>query len=267
MTASLKLMCVLAHPDDESMGTGGILARYAAEGVDTYLVCATRGERGWRGLEADYPGETEFGQIREKELLESARILGLKRVDFLDYIDGDLDKADHGKVVSKVVALIREVKPQVVVSFGHDGGYGHPDHIAICQFATAACVAAANAEHATGSLAPHQVDKLYYMAVSQKLSDAYHNLIGEISIDVDGVKRSDMVWPDWTISARIKCDEYWQTVWRAIRAHRSQTEDWDVSSKTDDDLKAVIEVQEFYRAYSLVNGGRELETDLFVGLR
>ena len=68
MTEQLKLMVVLAHPDDESLGMGGILARYAAEGVETYLITATRGERGWFGDPAEYPGPTALGQRREQEL-------------------------------------------------------------------------------------------------------------------------------------------------------------------------------------------------------
>jgi LmbE family N-acetylglucosaminyl deacetylase len=92
MATGLKLMCVLAHPDDESLGNGGTLAKYAAEGVEPYLVTATRGERGWTGSERDDPGLEALGKIREVELFAAASVLGIRRVDFLDYIDGDLDK-------------------------------------------------------------------------------------------------------------------------------------------------------------------------------
>src|ERR1700694_5611716 len=88
MTHNLRLMCVLAHPDDESLANGGILARYAAEGIETYLVTATRGERGWFGNESDYPGMEALGKRREAELLAAAQVLGIRRVDLLDYIDG-----------------------------------------------------------------------------------------------------------------------------------------------------------------------------------
>ena len=91
MNNSLKLMCILAHPDDESLGMGGILARYAAEGIETYLVTATRGERGWTGPASENPGLTTLGQIREAELKAAAQVLGIKEVVILDYIDGDLD--------------------------------------------------------------------------------------------------------------------------------------------------------------------------------
>jgi len=75
MVDSLKLMCILAHPDDESLGTGGILARYGAEGVETYLITATRGERGWMGEEKDDPGLEALGQLRTAELEAATRIL------------------------------------------------------------------------------------------------------------------------------------------------------------------------------------------------
>src|SRR2546421_5874384 len=80
MTDALKLMCVLAHPDDESMGTGATLARYAAEGVETYLVTATRGEYGWQFAPEDNPGPEALGKRREAELREAVRVLGLREV-------------------------------------------------------------------------------------------------------------------------------------------------------------------------------------------
>lgn len=79
----LRVMCCLAHPNDESLGAGGILAKYAAEGVLTYLVTATRGERGWVGDQAAYPGEEALWRLREAELRAAARVLGLQEVRFL----------------------------------------------------------------------------------------------------------------------------------------------------------------------------------------
>src|SRR2546426_2529804 len=107
MTNTLKLLCVLAHPDDESLGTGGILAKYAAEGVETYLVTATRGERGWFGDERDNPGLEALGKIREAELLAAASVLGIHRVEFLDYLDGDLDQAHPAEVIAHIVEHLR----------------------------------------------------------------------------------------------------------------------------------------------------------------
>ncbi|HMQ31494.1 MAG TPA: PIG-L family deacetylase, partial [Chloroflexaceae bacterium] len=88
MKADLRLLCALAHPDDEAMGAGGLLARYAAEGVATHLVCATRGERGWTGDPDAYPGPAALGRVREAELRAAAAALGLRSVSFMDYLDG-----------------------------------------------------------------------------------------------------------------------------------------------------------------------------------
>jgi len=121
MATGLKLMCVLAHPDDESLGNGGTLAKYAAEGVETYLVTATRGERGWTGSERDDPGLEALGKRREAELFAAAGVLGIRRVDFLDYIDGDLDQAPPAEAIAKIVGHVRRVRPDVVITFGPDG--------------------------------------------------------------------------------------------------------------------------------------------------
>jgi len=144
MDEKMKLMCVLAHPDDETLGIGGILARYAAEGVETYLITATRGERGWFGDPGDYPGPEALGRTRQGELVEAARVLGLKEVTLLDYVDGDLDQAEPGQVIEILAAHLRRVRPQVVITFGPFGVYGHPDHIAVSQFTAAAIVEAAS---------------------------------------------------------------------------------------------------------------------------
>jgi LmbE family N-acetylglucosaminyl deacetylase len=160
MTNTLKLMAVLAHPDDESLGVGGILAKYAAEGIETSLVTATRGERGWFGDEHAYPGVEALGQIREAELRTAAEVLGIRSVDFLGYLDGDLDQAHPAEVVSKIALHLRRVKPDVVVTFGPDGSYGHPDHIAISQSTTAAIIEAASTDSPSSrELAPHRVAK------------------------------------------------------------------------------------------------------------
>ena len=117
----LRLMFVFAHPDDESMGAGAIIAKYVAEGVDVYLLCATRGERGWQGDEKDNTGLTELGRVRTTELINAAKVLGLREVNFLDYIDGDLDQADHAEATRKIATHIRRIQPQVVVTFVPDG--------------------------------------------------------------------------------------------------------------------------------------------------
>ena len=223
MRSTLKLLCVLAHPDDESLGLGGMLAKYASEGIETYLVTATRGERGWFGDESTYPGVEAFGKVREAELLAAARVLGIRRVDFLDYIDGELDPVNPSQAVAKIVGHLRRVRPPVVISFVPDGGYGHPDHIAISQFTAAAIVCAAdpNYVHSAG-LAPHRVSKLYYTVVTKPWLEVYQAIFGDVVMHIDGVERRGVAWPDWAITTRIDTWRYWRTVWQAVCCHRSQ---------------------------------------------
>src|SRR5689334_19745087 len=95
----LRLMAVLAHPDDESLGIGGTLAAYAARGVETYVVTATRGERGRYFADAHRPSDAEVGRVREAELRAAAQALGVREVVLLDYIDGELDRADPHEAV------------------------------------------------------------------------------------------------------------------------------------------------------------------------
>jgi LmbE family N-acetylglucosaminyl deacetylase len=264
----LKLMCVLAHPDDESLGTGGTLARYAAEGVETYLLTGTRGERGWFGDEKDNPGQTALGQMREKELLGAAAALSIREVHFLDYIDGDLDQAPHDEAVAKIVSHIRRIKPDVVISFAPDGAYGHPDHIAICQFASAAVVCAADANYAGDPSEPHRISKFYYMAWPKGKWDAYQSAFGDLVMHVDGVDRRAIPWPDWAVTTVIDTTEYWSTVWKAVSCHKTQLTAYGQLENLPENLhKGLWGSQEYYRAFSTVNSGRTQETDLFEGLR
>ena len=118
MTDTLKLMAVLARPDAESLGAGGVLAKYAAEDRETFLVTPTRGRF---GDEREYPGLEALGQIHETELHAAAAVLGVRGVDFLGYLDGELDQAHPAEAVAKIVGHLRRAKPHGVVTFGPDG--------------------------------------------------------------------------------------------------------------------------------------------------
>ena len=106
MNGSLKLLAIFPHPDDETLGLGSTLARYSTEGIETYLVCATRGERGWFESAGPDPGLEEVARIREAELRCAAEHLGIYEVSFLDYIDGDADQADPEEIIGKLVSHI-----------------------------------------------------------------------------------------------------------------------------------------------------------------
>lgn len=264
----LKLMCILAHPDDESLSVGGTLAKYAAEGVETYLVTATRGERGWFGDEP-YPGAEAVGRIREAELRAAANALGLGEVTFLDYMDGDLDQANPNQVIAKIVTELRRVRPQVVITFDPTGDYGHPDHIAISQFTTAALVAAADSSYPDAETLPsHRVSKLYYRVSTHQEQAAYQAAFGDLVMQIDGQLRRATAWEDWAITTRLDTAAYWEQVWQAITCHRSQLPTHEALQTLPDEYRHTLaDSQTFYRAYSLVNGGRAVERDLFEGIR
>ena len=267
MNETLRLLAVFPHPDDETLGLGSTLARYAAEGVETYLVCATRGERGWYESEGPDPGFEGVANIREAELRCAAEHLGLREVCFLDYIDGDVDQADPQEIITKIVSHIRRIKPDVVVTFSPDGAYGHPDHIALSQFTNAALVCAADASFAADG-SHHRVSKLYYMVDSLDVVSAAIEAFGGISMDIDGVTRSHVGWPDWQITTWLDNTSHMDRVRRAIQCHKSQLPGYGpIAEWTVDDLAKFFGTGHFYRTFSLVNGGRKIETDLFDGLR
>ena len=267
---TLKLLLVFAHPDDESMGMGGTLAKYSAEGVETHLVCASHGERGWFGLEEQNPGLSGLGQIRTRELENAVKELGMKSLYFLGYIDGEVDQAPHAEITEKIVTHLRRIQPQVVVTFPPDGNYGHPDHIAIGQFASAAIVCAADSSYQDAENLPaHRVSKLYYMVDAESFINLIAPFIDDMSFQVDDQIRGEVPWKDWMVTTRIEMAEYCKTAWRAIQCHQSQLATLGaLAEMPEESAVSVLAMQgTFYRAFSLVNGGRQVETDLFVGMR
>jgi LmbE family N-acetylglucosaminyl deacetylase len=266
MSEQLRLMAVLAHPDDEALGVGGTLARYSAEGVATYVVTATRGERGRFFQNENRPSDREVGRVREQELRRAAAELGVTDVSLLDYLDGELDQADAGEATGRIVAQLRRVRPQVVVTFDPFGAYGHPDHIAISQLTAGAIVAAAGSHSAPGD--PHQVAKLYYVGLPPQVWELYQAAFKKLVSVVDGVERQATPWPEWSLTTRIDARADWQTVWRAVQCHETQLAVYQgLDDLTPEQHSTMWGDQHFYRVFSLVNGGRAQERDLFAGLR
>ena len=275
MSSPRRLMAVLAHPDDESFGVGGTLAKYAAQGDDVFLVTATRGEggrfHGHRRGDERHPGPVALEKIREAELRAAAAVLGVREVSLLDYHDQHLDGVDPPEAIGRIATHLRRLRPDVVVTFGPDGAYGHPDHIAISQFTTAAIVAAADAAFIAGSegaAAPHSVSKLYYLAWPEPTWRAYQAAVGTLSATVDGVERHTMPWPDWAITTVIDTSDVWPTVWKAVACHESQLVAYERLRDLPPEIHRTLwGRQSFYRVLSIVNGGRARETDLFEGVR
>jgi LmbE family N-acetylglucosaminyl deacetylase len=270
-----RLMAVLAHPDDESLGVGGTLAKYASEGVDVFLLTATRGDSGrYRGCHPDdprHPGPSALANIREAELRAAALALGVREVSILNYHDQHLDRANPREAVDNIVGHIRRVQPDIVLTFGPDGAYGHPDHIAISQFTTAAIVAATDPAFpydGIEAVQPHAVSKLYYIAWPESTWKAYESAFRKLVSTVDGIERQAVPWPDWAITTVIDTRSFWPTVWRAICCHESQVAAYErLKSLSPDDHKALWGRQSFYRVFSTVTVGRVRETDLLEGIR
>ncbi|MCX5997144.1 MAG: PIG-L family deacetylase [Chloroflexi bacterium] len=175
-----KLLFVGAHPDDETFGVGGTLAKYALAGVSVYYACATRGEAG----SVDAPllvGHENIAELRWAELECASGILGLAGLYSLGYRDsgmsgsednhhpGALAAAPVEEVAERIVKIIRDIKPQVVVTFDPIGGYRHPDHIAVHRATVRAFQAAADPASYPQAGAPFQPDKLYFQVMSRKM--------------------------------------------------------------------------------------------------
>ena len=264
------MLCVLAHPDDESLGVGGTLAHYSSQGVETHLVTATRGERGRFGDGSESPGPDVVGRVREAELRAAARELGVQDVHLLGYLDAELDQADPTEAIGRIAGHIRRVRPQVVVTFDPYGAYGHPDHVAICQFTTAAVTCAADAayEAAGESGDPYRVAKLYYFAWPAAKWAAYQAALKSLRSTVDGAVRQASPWPEWALTTVVDTSSTWETTWRAVACHETQMSVYQkLESLPPEHHRALWGSQEFYRVFSTVNGGRVRETDLFEGLR
>ena len=188
------LLSVLAHPDDETFGMGGTLALYARRDVDVHLICATRGELG--EIDPEYKEHIKSAAcLRTQELRCAVDILGIHELHFLNYRDSGMAGSEANshpkalaaqpveKVAEEVAALIRRIKPDVVVTFDPIGGYRHPDHIAIHlatvrAFELAGDTAFADPEH----LPPFQPEKLYFHTINRtflKIAVGVLRLIGQ----------------------------------------------------------------------------------------
>jgi N-acetylglucosamine malate deacetylase 2 len=158
--AACILFC-FAHPDDESFSGAGMAMKYAAVGVRTALLTATRGERGKMGDPPVCPAD-ELPACRERELREAAAIIGFDELHLLDYRDRELTDAPTEAVRTALVPLIRRLRPLVVVTFDPDGFNRHPDHVAISRFTSDAIAVAADPRWQPDAGAPYVVPRLIW---------------------------------------------------------------------------------------------------------
>jgi LmbE family N-acetylglucosaminyl deacetylase len=183
--SSRRLLIALAHPDDETFGLAGTIIYYARQGVAVHYICATRGEAGHVDP-ALLEGYGSLAELRTQELRCAARHLGLSGLHLLDYRDSGMEgspenqhpaslfQAPMEEVVERIAHLIRQIRPQVVITFDPTGGYFHPDHVKMHQATTLAFHAAGDAEgsprHLEESMRAHSPQKLYYTAFPQVLA-------------------------------------------------------------------------------------------------
>ena len=265
------LMAVFAHPDDEAFGTGGTLAKYAAEGCDVHLVTATRGEAG----QISQPGlaiPANLPQVRENELRCACQIYGVHPPRFLDYVDGQLPIVHQGQAVGKLVRIIRQVRPQVLITFGPDGIYGHYDHIAVHRWATIAVDLAADPGCFPGQLSSacqlHRVSKVYFVALSQEQVAALSDGERPAAVMMDGVPFPFVGRGPDEITTVIDVSAYAEAKLSGIRCHATQVGPHSPFAETPDEVmrQTWFQREHFILARSTVGWPEGVETDVFARL-
>lgn len=241
--AERRLLFVYAHPDDESFGNAGTILRYTNDGVAVHYACATRGEAG------DVPpemlaGYADVGALRTVEQICAAEVLGLTGVHFLGHRDSGMSGSPDNQhpaalirqplthVAGQIVALIRAIQPQIVVTFGPYGGYGHPDHIFCHRATTAAFEAAGNPtlypEQIDNGLEPWQPQRLYYSTFGTRFLSSVvfvMRLLGKDPSrfgrngDIDLVNAACEATP---VTTTINTSAYFEPAIRARECHHSQ---------------------------------------------
>jgi len=240
----LRLLCVTAHPDDEAGGFGGSLALYQSQGVQTSVICLTPGQaathRGGAG------SDLELAELRRKEFAASCAILKVKRGIVLDYPDGQLHRQDLYKVVYELTRHVRELRPQVMLTFGLEGGLtGHTDHSWASIMATLAFHWAGRnnryPDQFKRGLASYRPQKLYYATADFSLPD-----------------RPPITLPP--ASAIIEIGNYLETKIAAFKAHESQAPLW---PRFDYYMRQRGQREMFHLAAATTTRPLQQETDLF----
>jgi LmbE family N-acetylglucosaminyl deacetylase len=285
--SDLRLLITYAHPDDESFGSGGLIARYVREGVDVFYLCATNGDLGT--IPAEMNGHyASVADLRLAELAAASEILGLKEVITLGYRDSGMmgSEGNHHPdslwhqyetqpevVIRRVVEVIRRVQPQVIVTFNQYGGYGHPDHIAIQRATLKAFHLAGDATYITAQPA-YQPQKLYYgslpatalrfMALLLRLRGHDLRRMGT-NKDLDFQAVLDHLEPT---HARVNVSDYLE-VWDAASAcHKSQGGGTGFGRGFPRWLRRrLLGYQQFTRVFPTPQRSRIDEYDLFEGVR
>ena len=292
--ADRRLLLVHAHPDDESSGTGATMARYAAEGAQVTLVTCTLGEEGEvlvPELAQLAPKDADqLGGYRYFELSRAMAALGV--TDFrllggpgrwrdsgmMGLPENDVPRAfwqaDLASAVRCLVEIVREVRPQVLITYDENGGYGHPDHIQAHRVAMAAVDAAADPAYEPGTGAAWAVPKVYWTAMPRSAIQAGIDVViaaGESNFfGVTSADELPFVVPDELVTACVDGREFLPAKMAALRAHASQiTADgpFFVMAEKVGEKAFGLEFFRLVRGTAGAGDGPDgRETDLFAGL-
>ncbi|MHB8124388.1 MAG: PIG-L deacetylase family protein [Desulfitobacteriaceae bacterium] len=232
-----RLLLIFAHPDDESFALGGTIAKSVSEGAEVVLVSATRGEA---GKTAGLCSVEELGTFREQELRQAAEILGISKLIFLDYLDKEVALVPELEIVEKLVRILREFRPQVVITFGEDGASGHRDHRAIHHWTKAAVrLAAQQVEPEWG--AEFVLPRLCYVYSTWRLP------AGE-------VPTADFIISTAELSKR---------KWQAISAHKTQIYSIERFARMPEDVKQRYFDKEYFVCDPVLSSSPGQGEDLF----
>ena len=239
----LKLMCVTAHPDDECFAFGGALALAADRGIETYVICLTDGQAAANRGEA--ATAAALGAIRREEFRRSCEVLGVTHQELMDYHDARLEFIEFPPAAGQLVERIRRFKPDVVITFGGDGGQNnHADHMVTSMLTTAAFHWAWQAKRYPEAGSPYKAQRLYYLTGNFHMAD----------------RQPAMMMP-WTVTLDIRSVRERKT--EAFRQHVSQAP---LIERTKDFFERYGD-EEFYALAATADPQpARQETDLFAGL-
>jgi LmbE family N-acetylglucosaminyl deacetylase len=243
------LLCIYAHPDDESFSCAGTIRRYRDEGITTALVVATRGDRGKCGDPAICEA-SELPAVRERELYAAAEVLGVGDVHLLDYQDQRLADADLDTMRRALVALVRRHRPLVAITFDPNGYNRHPDHVAISRFAMDAVAAAADPRWYPEAGEPHAVARVLWTPPVAPWDAARAGALDAVA-GVDFVLDVSR-WREWKAGA--------------LRAHRTQHLSVDRHFFNRPDAERALSIEVFRQAWGPPIRRRPSD-DLLEGLR
>ncbi|HEY2203178.1 MAG: mycothiol S-conjugate amidase [Pseudonocardiales bacterium] len=288
MVGPLRLMTVHAHPDDESSKGAATCARYVADGHEVMIVTCTGGERGSVLNPAmDRPDVVaNMTEIRREEMARAAEILGAEH-RWLGYVDSGLPEGDPKpplpdgcfavgdlpEQTAALVALIREFRPHVLVTYDENGGYPHPDHIRCHEVSVAAFDAAGDPDRFPEVGAPWQPLKLYYShGFSRARVTAFHEALlaaGMESPYTDWIKNwsEDRPDPGSRVTTRVECADYFAVRDKALLAHATQIDPTSRWFAIPLDMQRQIWPTEDYELVRSLVDSTTPEDDLFAGLR